>query len=216
MSDVTAFNNCMSVFWQQHEAELSRFLASRTGDREQAADLLQEVFLRARACADRFCEMENPRAWLYRTARNLLTDEYRAARDVVVLEDEIPLPDAFHEAVSTLEICLPETLQALPDEERWLIEEADLNRRPQQRLADELGITLTAFKSRLLRARKHLKKTMTELCQVEVDDANTEVNSPCQKLRSLKPQAAVRPAASWSAMKPSNGTPAPNGRKSMV
>ncbi len=117
--------------------------------------------------------MENPRAWLYRTARNLLTDEYRAARDVVVLEDEIPLPDAFHEAVSTLEICLPETLQALPDEERWLIEEADLNRRPQQRLADELGITLTAFKSRLLRARKHLKKTMTELCQVEVDDASS-------------------------------------------
>ncbi|SLR89343.1 RNA polymerase sigma factor, sigma-70 family [Klebsiella pneumoniae] len=107
MSDVTAFNNCMSVFWQQHEAELSRFLASRTGDREQAADLLQEVFLRARACADRFCEMENPRAWLYR------------------------------------------------------------------RLADELGITLTAFKSRLLRARKHLKKTMTELCQVEVDDASS-------------------------------------------
>lgn len=82
----------------------------------------------------------------------------------MVLEDEIPLPDAFHEAVSTLEICLPETLQALPDEERWLIEEADLNRRPQQRPADELGITLTAFKSRLLRARKHLKKTMTELC----------------------------------------------------
>ncbi|HHG0982214.1 TPA: RNA polymerase subunit sigma-70, partial [Klebsiella pneumoniae] len=49
----------------------------------------------------------------------------------------------------------------------------DLNRRPQQRLADELGITLTAFKSRLLRARKHLKKTMTELCQVEVDDASS-------------------------------------------
>ena len=44
---------------------------------------------------------------------------------------------AFHDAVSTLEICLPETLQALPDEERWLIEEADLNRRPQQRLADD-------------------------------------------------------------------------------
>jgi RNA polymerase sigma-70 factor (ECF subfamily) len=67
---------------------------------------------------------------------------------------KIPLPDAFHDAVSTLEICLPETLQALPDDERWLIEESDLNRRPQQRLADELGITLTAFKSRLLRARK--------------------------------------------------------------
>lgn len=41
MRDVTAFNTCMSAFWQQHEAELSRFLVSRTGDREQAADLLQ-------------------------------------------------------------------------------------------------------------------------------------------------------------------------------
>ena len=38
MSDVTAFNNCMSVFWRQHEAELSRFLTSKTGDSEKAAD----------------------------------------------------------------------------------------------------------------------------------------------------------------------------------
>lgn len=62
MSDVTAFNNCMSVFWRLHEAELSRFLTSKTGDSEKAADLLQELFLRARAHSDSFCEMENPRA----------------------------------------------------------------------------------------------------------------------------------------------------------
>lgn len=43
MSDVTAINNCMSVFWRQHEAELSRFLTSKTGDSEKAADLLQEL-----------------------------------------------------------------------------------------------------------------------------------------------------------------------------
>lgn len=42
MSDVTAFNNCINVFWRQHEAELSRFLTSKTGDSEKAADLLQE------------------------------------------------------------------------------------------------------------------------------------------------------------------------------
>lgn len=29
MSDVTAFNNCINVFWRQHEAELSRFLTSK-------------------------------------------------------------------------------------------------------------------------------------------------------------------------------------------
>ena len=173
MSDVTAFNNCMSVFWRQHEAELSRFLTSKTGNSEKAADLLQELFLRARAHSDSFCEMENPRAWLYRAARNLLIDEYRTTRDFVELEEDAPLTDASPEAISTLGICLPETLQALPEDERWLIEESDLNRRPQQSLADELGITLTAFKSRLLRARKHLKEAMTELCQIEADDTSS-------------------------------------------
>lgn len=38
MSDVKAFNNCMSVFWRQHEDEFSRFLTSKTGDSEKAAD----------------------------------------------------------------------------------------------------------------------------------------------------------------------------------
>ena len=94
MSDVTAFNNCMSVFWRQHEAELSRFLTSKTGNSEKAADLLQELFLRARAHSDSFCEMENPRAWLYRAARNLLIDEYRTTREFVELEEDAPLTDA--------------------------------------------------------------------------------------------------------------------------
>ena len=172
MSDITAFNNCMSVFWRQHEAELSRFLTSKTGDSEKAADLLQELFLRARAHSDSFCEMENPRAWLYLAARNLLIDTYRTTREFVALEEDFPLYDESTDAISMLDICLHETLQALPDDERWLIEESDLNRRPPQSLADELGITLTAFKSRLLRARKHLKEAMTELCQIEADDTS--------------------------------------------
>ena len=113
MSDVTAFNNCMSALWRQHEAELSRFLTSKTGDSEKAADLLQELFLRARAHSDSFCEMENPRAWLYRAARNLLIDEYRTTREFVELEEDAPFTEASPDAISTLDICLPETLQAL-------------------------------------------------------------------------------------------------------
>ncbi|MCR2306767.1 RNA polymerase subunit sigma-70, partial [Salmonella enterica] len=44
MSDIPAFNRCMSVFWRQHEGEFSRFLISKTGDSEKAADLLQDLF----------------------------------------------------------------------------------------------------------------------------------------------------------------------------
>ncbi len=50
MSDVTAFNNCMSVFWQQHEAELSRFLASG-----QAIGSRQPICFRKSSCAPGLC-----------------------------------------------------------------------------------------------------------------------------------------------------------------
>lgn len=99
MSDIPAFNRCMSVFWRQHEGEFSRFLISKTGDSEKAADLLQDLFLRARAHSDIFCEMENPRAWLYRVARNLLIDEYRTTREFVELEEDALLTDASPDAI---------------------------------------------------------------------------------------------------------------------
>jgi RNA polymerase sigma-70 factor (ECF subfamily) len=136
----------------------------------------QQTFCKSYSCVPALIQTVSARwrirAWLYRAARNLLIDEYRTTREFVELEEDAPLTDASPDAISTLDICLPETLQALPEDERW-IEESDLNRRPQQSLADELGITLTAFKSRLLRARKHLKETMTELCQIEADDTSS-------------------------------------------
>lgn len=173
MSNVATFNACMTVFWRQHQAELTRFLRSKTGDADKASDLLQELFLRARAHSDSFCEMDNPRAWLYRAARNLLIDEHRITREFVELDDQAQLFAPSSDAISTLNICLPETLQALPEDERWLIEESSLNQRPQLALAEEMGISLAAFKSRLLRARKHLKEKITELCDIETDERSS-------------------------------------------
>lgn len=46
MSDVTAFNNCMSVFWQQHEAELSVFW-----HQGQAIGSRQPICFRKSSCA---------------------------------------------------------------------------------------------------------------------------------------------------------------------
>ncbi len=106
MSDVTAFNNCINVFWRQHEAELSRFLTSKTGDSEKAADLLQELFLRARAHSDSFCEMENPRAWLYRAARNLLIDGYRTTRGTVA-KLAMRQPFVLFKGLTFQKLCLP-------------------------------------------------------------------------------------------------------------
>ncbi len=166
-------NACMTGVWESLKTELYRFLLAQIGDRDRAEDLLQDVFLQAHAHADSFCSIENPRAWLYRTARNRLIDTYRTAKDFTELVDET-LQEAHHiDALQTLSVCLPETLQALDAEERFLLEECDLRQRPQQEVAKELMISLTALKSRLLRARSRLKSKMMELCDIESNEATS-------------------------------------------
>lgn len=60
--------------------ELLNFCARNLNDREAAADLVQEVYARFLAVGRSGKAVANPRALLYRTARNLLTDQYRRAQ----------------------------------------------------------------------------------------------------------------------------------------
>lgn len=169
MSVIKEFNACMTTFWHQHQAELYHFLLARTANPDQAADMMQELFLKARATPDTFCDMAHPLAWLYRAARNMLIDQHRLKKEFTGLTDDMPQSRSDTDPVAQLERCLPETLQAMPEDEAWLIEQCDIFGRPQQQLADELNITLAALKSRLLRARTRLREKLIELCEIEPD-----------------------------------------------
>ena len=59
--------------------ELLNFCAKHLKDRDAAADLVQEVYTRFLATQRAGEPITAPRALLYRTARNLLTDQHRRA-----------------------------------------------------------------------------------------------------------------------------------------
>ncbi len=74
----------------QYADELFRHAFFRVSDRERAVDLVQECFLRAYAYTER-TDIDDIRAFLYRTLRNLIVDEYRKKKSYsldAMLEDE--------------------------------------------------------------------------------------------------------------------------------
>lgn len=87
--------------------ELLHFLSRKVSDRATAADLAQESYARIYAAQQAGTVVRDPRALLYKTARNLVIDhhrrdEVRAQVEQADTEDEVPLADA-HAGPAALE-----------------------------------------------------------------------------------------------------------------
>ncbi len=66
--------SALERLYAEYHASLVRMLYRRTGDRDRAEDLAQEVFARALAAPP-----DNPRPWLFAVALNLVRDDGRRA-----------------------------------------------------------------------------------------------------------------------------------------
>lgn len=162
--------SCVINSWRAHESELRNFLQHRVNDRHLAEDLLQDVFVKAMRQGSGFCDLDNQRAWLYQVARNALVDYQRLHRETVELPDDIPHSVETADPVVTLSACVGRVLTELHAEDRDIIEQCDLNGMKQQDYAKAHDLTLAAVKSRLLRARKRMRATLSANCQVQYDE----------------------------------------------
>jgi RNA polymerase sigma-70 factor (ECF subfamily) len=147
-------------------------VAGRIPEGQEEHDLVQEVFLRATRLENGLCGIENRRAWLFQVARNLLIDRYRLSKEEVELVDTLGAsePDST-EPVDSLSQCLPRVLTELSPDDRDAITRCDIEGISQQAFADQLGLTLSAAKSRIQRARKRLREQLVTACQVRFDEA---------------------------------------------
>jgi len=162
---------CHNKAWQQHKAEIRSFLANRCASAAEADDLLQEVFLKALLKGKEFCQLDNPRAWLFHVARNLLIDRLRLTKEQVPLPDDLSAESITAIApVDLLSHCLPRVLTELSPEDREAILLCDMRGLTQSDYAKQIGLTLPAAKSRVQRARLRLQAQLVNACQVKFDD----------------------------------------------
>ena len=162
-----------SAFWmetfEQHGSAVMAFLASRTGRRDVAEDLLQETFVRAMRAQPRATDAGGIRSYLFTTAHHLLVSRYRKRTPLLFSEIAEPASQSFEEIsdprasspesvadLSRLEERLHEALAELSPDHRTAFEQAVLHERPYPEIARELGWTLGRVKSNVHRARKKI------------------------------------------------------------
>ncbi len=145
--------------------KLPRLLAFATrmlGDRMEAEDVAQEVFVRIWKHASRWREGEAKfDTWIHRVALNLCYDRLRGRREEV--RDELPeeidpaaLPDARLEARSR-DAHIREALCALPARQREALVLCYYQEMSNVDAASLMGITVDALESLLARARRNLR-----------------------------------------------------------
>ena len=175
MSNQSNMPPCILSAWKLHESELHHWLLRQLGNQDDAADALHDIFLKAVSKGIVFCEIDNPRAWLFQVARNYLADVYRKTRTFAESAD-IPGSEFTHEnktenaVVDELTQCLPRLLTELVIEDGDIIRRCDIEGMQLQQYADENNLTLPATKSRIQRARKRLREQMIQKCQVKTDE----------------------------------------------
>lgn len=163
--------NCLDTAWKQHAAELRSWLRHRISQPQDVDDMMQDLYMKALRQGSKFCSVQNARAWLFEVSRNALADRLKLKREMVELPDDLPAISSEEAPVDRLTACLPRVLSELKDSDREAIVLCDLSGMSQADYATQVGLKLSAAKSRLQRARQRLHERMTVACQVKVDEA---------------------------------------------
>lgn len=171
----------IEAIWNKFHAPLRAFIRRRVRDRAIADDLLQEVFLRVHTRIDSLRDGTKLDAWIYQITRNVIADYYRAHRLPMPLSDDLvssEANEADEQAALALQLApsIREMVSALPAPYREAFLLTEINGMSQVELARQLGISVSGAKSRVQRARAHLKQMLLDCCHFEFDRLGGVVN----------------------------------------
>lgn len=150
-----------SDLFRRHHVAVFRYLLRRTGERAVAEELMQETFVRVVRNARGYEERGRERAWLFGIAYALVANwaRGRTRRPTAVLDEPRVAADPTDAAAGLL---LERVLAALPEADRDVLLLRELGGLDYAEIAETVGSTVAAVRSRLHRARVTARGVLTE------------------------------------------------------
>jgi len=165
---------------EREQSRLRRFIRRRVPDPRDAEDILQEVFSELVEANRLLMPIGHVTGWLFRVARNRITDLFRKKKpesvgetavadedeDLPRLEDLLPSPDAGPEALYARSVILDEleaAVNELPVEQREVFVAHELEGRSFKEMAEETGVSVNTLLSRKRYAVLYLRRRLQGL-----------------------------------------------------
>jgi RNA polymerase sigma-70 factor, ECF subfamily len=183
----------MTEAWPIFIQKLRAYIGRRV-DASFVDDILGDILLRAAEHRDQFDSTDNPLAWLYHVAGNIIADHYRrrateqkalkAVGAAATEEDSSSESDSYTELAQ----CLAPMIRQLPEDYREALLLTDIKGITQTAAAAQLDLSVSGMKSRVQRGREQLKQALRRCCEIEVNNKGRIVDymqhgcaDPCKK-----------------------------------
>lgn len=179
-----------AIIWEQFNEPLHQFICKKVNHDDHCNDILQDLYLKIYLNITKIEKAQNVRAYIFQMAHNAITDHYRKLSKAPKQENDdlITALEDRKEEKSDYELadcCLRPMIEALPDIYKEALIFTELEGYTQQQLADKLGISLPAAKSRVQRAREKLKQEILQCCNITFDKYGN-ILSCCESLTCNK------------------------------
>jgi RNA polymerase sigma factor (sigma-70 family) len=164
-----------------YKPRLNAFIRKRVSNKEDAEDILQDVFYQLAKVDTAMNPIEQVAAWLYRVARNMIINKqikkhekelpsYQNDDDEVIKDisemlfskQTSPSPETEY-LRSLMWVELENALSELPLEQREVFEKNELDGLSFKEISNETGVSVKTLLSRKHYAVLHLRKRLSEL-----------------------------------------------------
>jgi len=168
---------------EKYQPRLKLFIRKRVPNREDAEDILQDVFFQlAKTLENVLNPIDNVSAWLYKVSRNTIINRRVKKKECnlpqyfdddgnssvlddfseILFQDEAPTPEMEY-LRSLVWNELENALSELPPEQREIFEITELSVIPVKEISITTGIPVNTLLSRKHYAILHLRKRLTNL-----------------------------------------------------
>jgi RNA polymerase sigma factor (sigma-70 family) len=165
---------------RREQSRLRNFIRRRVPDPRDAEDILQDVFYQLVEANRLLMPIEHVTGWLFRVARNRITDLFRKKKpesfsDTIIadgddellrLEDLLPWSGDGPEALYARNVLLDElelAIDELPEEQRQVFMAHELDGRSFKEMSAETGVNVNTLLSRKRYAVLHLRERLQRI-----------------------------------------------------